>query len=99
MEGSGVHPRPRTSSRIADRPHRPGRREGVVMNITRKGFLRAVAGGSVASGLGALTPVSLFAAAQAEKKRRPMITSVEATPFSVPLKGVAKISIGVPINA
>jgi L-alanine-DL-glutamate epimerase-like enolase superfamily enzyme len=53
----------------------------------------------VASGLGALMPASVFAAAQAEKKRRPTITSVEVAPFSVPLKGVAKISIGVPINA
>ena len=69
------------------------------MKITRKGFLRAVAGGGVASGLGALMPVSLFAAAQAEKKRRPTITSVEAAPFSVPLRAVAKIALGVPVNA
>src|SRR3972149_6302477 len=69
------------------------------MKITRKGFLRAVAGGSVASGLGTLMPVSLFAAAQAEKKRRPTITSVEAAPSRAPLRGVAKIALGVPVTA
>jgi L-alanine-DL-glutamate epimerase-like enolase superfamily enzyme len=69
------------------------------MRITRKGFLRAVAGGSVASGLGTLMPVSLFAAAHAEKKRRPTITSVEAAPFSVPLRSVAKVAFAVPVNA
>ena len=69
------------------------------MNFTRKGFLRAIAGGGVASGLGALLPGSLFAAAQAEKKRRPTITSVEATPFSVPLRSEAKVALAVPVNA
>lgn len=69
------------------------------MRITRKSFLRAVGGGGVASGLGALMPVSLFAAAQAEKKRRPTITSVEAAPFSVPLRSVAKVAFAVPVNA
>ncbi len=69
------------------------------MRITRKGFLSAVAGGGVVGGLGALMPVSLFAAAQAEKKRRPTITSVEAAPFSVPLRSVAKVAFAVPVNA
>jgi L-alanine-DL-glutamate epimerase-like enolase superfamily enzyme len=69
------------------------------MKITRKGFLSAVAGGGVVGGLGALMPVSLFAAAQAEKKRRPTITSVEAAPFSVPLRSVAKVAFAVPVNA
>jgi L-alanine-DL-glutamate epimerase-like enolase superfamily enzyme len=69
------------------------------MKITRKGFLRAVAGGGMASGLGALMPVSLFAAAQAEKKRRPTITSVEAAPFSVPLHSEAKVALGVAVTA
>jgi L-alanine-DL-glutamate epimerase-like enolase superfamily enzyme len=69
------------------------------MKITRKGFLHAVAGGGVASGLGALMPVSLFAAAQAEKKRRPTITSVEAAPFSVSLHSEAKVALGVAVTA
>ena len=66
------------------------------MKITRKGFLSAVAGGGVVGGLGSLRPFSLFAAAQAEKKRRPTITSIEAAPFSVPLRGVAKLDHTVP---
>jgi len=69
------------------------------MNFTRKGFLRAIAGGGVASGLGALLPGSLFAAAQAEKKRRPTITSVDAAPFSVALHSEAKVALGVPPTA
>ena len=68
------------------------------MNFTRKGFLRAIAGGGVASGLGALLPGSLFAAAQAEKKR-PTITSVDAAPFSVALHSEAKVALAVPVNA
>lgn len=69
------------------------------MKITRKGFLHAVAGGGVASGLGTLMPVSLFAAAQAEKKRRPTITSVEAAPFSVSLHSEAKVALGIAVTA
>jgi L-alanine-DL-glutamate epimerase-like enolase superfamily enzyme len=69
------------------------------MKITRKSFLRAVGGGGVASGLGTLMPVSLFAAAQAEKKRRPTITSVEAAPFSVSLHSEAKVALGIAVTA
>jgi L-alanine-DL-glutamate epimerase-like enolase superfamily enzyme len=53
----------------------------------------------VAGGFGALMPVSLFAAAQAAKKRRPTITSVEVAPFSVPLRSEAKVALAVPVNA